>query len=328
MQLVWLFPGQGAQSVGMGKALVDSSAAAREVFARADRALGWSISRLCFEGPEGELMLTANTQPAILTVSLAAVAALREAYPGIAPSYAAGHSLGEYSALAAAGVLSLEDAVRLVHARGRAMQAAVAEGVGGMAAVIGGDRERVQALCEAAADGQVLSPANFNAPGQVVVAGHAEAIARAVGLAAARGLKAVPLKVSAPFHCTLMEPAALAVERELAKITLSPPRFPIVSNVDAAPNSDPQRIRLLLVQQVSSPVLWEPSVRRLVDLGATHALEIGPGQVLTGLGKRIAKTLPVLGVGDPGAVQKVAEFLPWSSFRTTFGLLANSDPAP
>jgi [acyl-carrier-protein] S-malonyltransferase len=281
----------------MGKELAESSPAAHEVFARADEALGWAISSLCFDGPESELALTAHTQPAILTVSLAVLAAIEEAYPGLVPAHAAGHSLGEYSALVAAGALSLEDAVRVVHARGRAMQAAVPEGTGGMAAIMGGDAEAVRALCAAAAEGEVLEPVNFNAPGQTVVAGHATAIARAVGLAGTRNLKGVPLKVSAPFHSSLMQPAALAVEQALAGISVSEPRFPVVSNVDAAPNSDQGRIPGLLIRQVDHPVLWEQSVRRLVELGATHALEIGPGEVLARLSKRIAKTLPVLSVG-------------------------------
>ncbi len=328
MELVFFFPGQGSQSVGMGKALAESSPAAREVFARADEALGWAVSRLCFDGPESELMLTAHTQPAILTVSLAVLGAIREAYPGLTPAYAAGHSLGEYSALVSADALSLEDAVRVVHARGRAMQQAVPEGTGGMAAVMGGDADAVRELCREAAQGEVLTPANFNAAGQVVIAGHATAIARAVGLAASRNLKAVPLKVSAPFHCSLMQPAAHAVERALAGISVAKPRFPIMTNVEATPNTDESRTPGLLVQQVDHPVLWEQSVRRLVELGATHALEIGPGKVLAGLTKRIAKTLPVLSVGEPADIRKVAEFLEWPSISPQFGCLANSDTSP
>jgi [acyl-carrier-protein] S-malonyltransferase len=328
VKLVFLFPGQGAQAVGMGKALAESSPAAREVFARADAALGWALSELCFEGPECELMLTARTQPAILAVSLAALGAIKEACLGIAPAFAAGHSLGEWSALVAAGAISLEDGLRAVEARGRAMQAAVPEGTGGMAAIMGGDREAVQALCDAAAEGEVLAPANFNAPGQVVIAGHAGAVARAVGLAGNHKLKAVPLKVSAPFHCALMKPAVRAVEEALARTGVFDLRFPVVSNVDASPNTDPGRVPGLLVRQVDSPVLWEQSVRRLVELGATHALEIGPGQVLSGLGKRIAKSLPVLSVGDPAGVRKIAEFLEWPSIRTSFGLLASPGAAP
>jgi [acyl-carrier-protein] S-malonyltransferase len=308
--LVWLFPGQGVQHVSMGSQWAQASAAAREVFARADAALGWSVSNLCFAGPERELTLTANAQPAILTTSLAVLAALRERYPKLVPAYAAGHSLGEYSALVAAGALSLEDAVRLVHTRGKAMQSAVPEGQGGMAAVMGGSPEVVAELCRETAQGEVLSPANYNAPGQIVVAGHAGAVGRLVEQAGHRKLKAVLLKVSAPFHCALMRPAAVALERALASIDFSPPTFPVVSNVEALPNREPSRWPELLVRQVDGPVLWEQSVRRLVELGAAQALEIGPGQVLAGLVKRIDKTLSVLSIGEPDALGKVAEFVP------------------
>jgi [acyl-carrier-protein] S-malonyltransferase len=293
----------------MGSQLAQVSAAARDVFARADRALGWSVSNLCFEGPERELTLTAHAQPAILTTSLAALAALRERYPELVPAFAAGHSLGEYSALVAAGALSLEDAVRLVHTRGQAMQSAVPEGQGGMAAVMGGDAELVAELCRQAAQGEVLSPANHNAPGQIVVAGHVGAVGRLVEQAAAHKLRAVLLKVSAPFHCALMRPAAIVLERALGKIRFSAASFPVMSNVEASANREASRWPELLVRQVDGPVLWEQSIRRLVELGAARALEIGPGQVLAGLVKRIDKTLRVLSIGEPDALGKVAEFV-------------------
>jgi [acyl-carrier-protein] S-malonyltransferase len=284
----------------MGKALAAASPAAREVFERADRALGFSISALCFEGPEDALTLTKHAQPAILTASIAALAALREARPELgAPSYAAGHSLGEYSALVAAGALAFEDAVKLVHLRGRAMQEAVPPGRGGMAAIMGGDPAAVSALCTEAAAGDVLSPANFNAPGQIVISGSAEAVARAVELAGAKKLKAIPLKVSAPFHCALMAPAAAVVREALAGIPIAPLAFPVVSNVEARPNSDPQRVPELLVRQIDGAVRFDESISLMAEAGVTRALEIGPGKVLAGLVKRIDKRISVTGCFEP-----------------------------
>jgi [acyl-carrier-protein] S-malonyltransferase len=308
--IAWLFPGQGTQEVGMGKALHDASPAAREVFARADEALGFSISKLCFEGPAPELTLTKHTQPAILTASIATLAAIREALPSLPlPSFAAGHSLGEYSALVASSALSLEDAVRLVHLRGRAMQEAVPEGAGAMAAILGGDRAAVEQLCKDAAEGEPLSPANFNAPGQVVISGAATAVKRASSLAAERKLKAIPLNVSAPFHCSLMEPAARAVEKALEGVTVDALAFPVVSNVEARPNSESARVAELLVRQIDGAVRWDESVTAMAEAGVTKALEIGPGKVLAGLVKRIDKRIQVLSVSDPDSVAKVAEFL-------------------
>lgn len=308
--LAWLFPGQGAQSVGMGSDIFDRSPAAREVLARADDALGEKLSRLILEGPEAELTLTANAQPAIVTVSLATLAALRERMPNLSPpAFAAGHSLGEYSALVAAGALDLEDAVRLVRARGKAMQEAVAAGAGAMAAVMGLERARVEALCGLAAHAEICSAANFNAPGQIVIAGDAAAVARASALVLAEKGKVVPLKVSAPFHCALMAPAARLVESKLAGVTLRAPRFPIVANFDASPNSDPARVRALLVRQVDAPVRWEESIRLVRARGVTKALEIGPGKVLAGLCKRIAKDLEVLSVCNAAALDKAGDFL-------------------
>ena len=307
MSTAWLFPGQGTQSVGMGKALAGASKAAREVFERADRALGFSISALCFEGPEDALTLTKHAQPAILTASIAALAALHEARPELAqPSYAAGHSLGEYSALVAAGALAFEDAVRLVHLRGRAMQDAVPEGRGAMAAIMGGDPESVSALCAEAAAGEVLSPANFNAPGQIVISGAAAAVARAVELAGARKLKAIPLKVSAPFHCALMAPAADVVRDALTKIEVSALKFPVISNVEARPNSDSSRVSELLVRQIDGAVRFHESIGVMAEAGVTQALEIGPGKVLAGLVKRIDKRISVTGCFEPDSFAAAA----------------------
>lgn len=310
MKIAWLFPGQGTQSVGMGKALCDAFQSARAVFERADDALGDHLSKLCFEGPDSELVLTANTQPAILTTSIAALEALREAQPDLPPpAFAAGHSLGEYSALVAAGALAFEDAVRLVRLRGQAMQDAVPEGHGAMAAILGGDEAAVRALCDDAREGDVLAPANFNAPGQIVIAGHAASVARARELAAARRLKAIPLNVSAPFHCSLMEPAARAVERALTTVAIRPLAFPVVTNVEALPNQDAGRVAKLLVRQVDGAVLWDRTVQFLSGQGVGLALEIGPGKVLAGLVRKIDKQLAVHGVADPDGVGKASAFL-------------------
>jgi [acyl-carrier-protein] S-malonyltransferase len=306
----WFFPGQGTQQVGMGKELYGSSAAAREVWERADDALGFSLKSLCFEGPEAELTLTKYAQPAIVTTSLAALAALREALPSLPlPACGAGHSLGEYSALVAAGALGFEDAVRLVHLRGQAMQEAVPEGLGGMAAILGGDVAAVTALCNDAAQGEVASPANFNAPGQIVISGHKTAVARAAALAGERKLKAIVLNVSAPFHCSLMAPAAARMKAALSEVTPGALAFPVLPNVEAEPNQDASRVAELLVKQVDSPVQWEQTVRAMAEAGVSRALEIGPGKVLAGLAKRIDKRVSVLSVGDAESVAKVAEFL-------------------
>ena len=301
--------------MGMGKDVLDASAAARDVLARSDRALGESLSRIILEGPEETLTLTANAQPAIVAVSCAILAAIRERVPDLAmPSYAAGHSLGEYSALVAAGALTLEDAVRLVRARGRAMQEAVPPGAGAMAAIMGLEPARLEAICETvtretAADGGVVSCANFNAPGQIVIAGSAAAVARASELANAEKGKAIPLKVSAPFHCALMAPAAKVVGEELSKVAISALAFPIVANVDAAANEDPARVKDLLVRQVTGSVRWEQAMGLMKERGVTHALEIGPGKVLAGLMKRCAKEIMVLSVSDAAALDGVAAFL-------------------
>jgi [acyl-carrier-protein] S-malonyltransferase len=310
VKIAWLFPGQGSQEVGMGKALAAASPAARASFDRADAALGAPISKLCFEGPIEELTLTANTQPALVAVSAALVAALRERWPETpAPAFAAGHSLGEYSALVAAGALDLEAAVQLCRLRGEAMQAAVPAGEGGMAAIMGMDAEGVIALCADAAGEDVLSPANFNSPGQIVIAGHARAVERARELCAARGGKLTLLKVSAPFHCALMRPAADRLGPALARTTVHPLAFPIVANVDGEPNADPGRVADLLIRQVDGPVQWVKIIERIAAEGVTKALEIGPGKVLANLAKRIDRRLKVFNVSDPESVEKADAFL-------------------
>lgn len=312
MKVAWFFPGQGAQSVGMGQKLFASSKAARAVFEAADRALGEPLSAMIFEGPEEALTRTANAQPAIVTTSIAVLEAVRERFPALpAPSFAAGHSLGEYSALVAANALSFDDAVRLVRARGRAMQEAVPEGVGAMAAIMGLDGAVLRTICAKAAEetGEVVSCANFNAPGQVVIAGTQKAVARASELASAEKGKAIPLKVSAPFHCALMAPAAKAVATELSAVTVGDFVFPVVANVDAEPNVSKERVKELLVAQVDGAVLWEQAVLRMKAEGVTHALELGPGKVLAGLVKRIAKDMKVLSVGDPESLESVGAFL-------------------
>jgi [acyl-carrier-protein] S-malonyltransferase len=294
----------------MGRELAAAFPEAAAVFERADQALGFSIRALCFDGPEAELTLTKHTQPAIVTTSIATLAAIRAAHPSLpAPAFAAGHSLGEYSALVAAEAFTLEDAVRTVHLRGRAMQDAVPEGEGGMAAIMGGDRAAVEALCAEAAQGDVVSPANFNAPGQIVISGHKRAVDRAAALAGSRKLKAIPLKVSAPFHCALMAPAARAVETALASLSLQAPRFPVVANVSALPNESSTEAKRLLVRQIDGPVLWEQTISLMAEAGVTHALEIGPGKVLAGLVKRIDKRIAVLSVGDADTIAKIPEFL-------------------
>ncbi|MDP9001482.1 MAG: ACP S-malonyltransferase [Myxococcota bacterium] len=310
MSIAWLFPGQGSQSVGMGKEVVAGSKAARAVFQRVDAVLGEPLSALIFDGPEAELTITSNAQPAIVATSCAILAAIHERVPGLPPpAFAAGHSLGEYSALVAAGALTFEDAVRVVRARGRAMQEAVPAGSGAMSAIMGIEPDRLGVLCVLAAQGEVVAPANLNGPGQIVIAGHAAAVARVGELVSAEGGRAFPLRVSAPFHCALMAPAARTVEAELARIAIATPRFPVVANFDARPNADAGRVKALLVGQVDGLVRWEDGMRAMAGAGVTHALEIGPGKVLAGLMKRIAKHVQVLSVGDMTSLDRVAGFL-------------------
>ena len=299
----FLFPGQGSQAVGMGQALAREFPEARAVFAAADDALGTSLSRLCFEGPESELVLTRNTQPAILTVSAVAHAV----YVARAPQadFVAGHSLGEYSALVAARSLSLPDAVRAVRERGTLMQEAVPAGTGAMAAVLGLEPEAVARVCAEAAGGEVVSAANFNSPEQTVIAGSTAAVERASAKLKDSGAKrVVPLPVSAPFHCALMEPVKARLAEVLARCTVSAPRMPVVTNVEAAPNADAARVVPLLLEQVSAPVRWLETIRFLHGAGVTRMVELGPGRVLSGLVKRIAKDVEVLNVEDPTSLGK------------------------
>ncbi len=295
----------------MGRDLYDGSSAARAVFDAADAALGFSLSKLCFEGPEDELRLTEKQQPAILTTSIAALRALEERL-SIRPAYVAGHSLGEYSALVAAGAIASDSAAALVNARGRFMQEAVPEGEGAMAAILGATPEIIRDACRAAAAeiGQVVSPANYNSPAQTVIAGAVAAVERAIALAKQAGAKkAVALPVSAPFHCALMQPAADKLASEMAQLSFSKPTVPIVTNVEAEPNDEAERIPALLEQQVTAPVRFNESVARLASLGVTHVLELGPGRVLSGLVARIDRGLSRSSASNLSEIAEVAEVL-------------------
>ena len=296
--IAFLFPGQGSQKVGMGKALADAHAICRETFAEADAALGFSLSQLCFDGPEDQLTLTEHQQPAILTVSVAAYRLVAQS--GLRASFVAGHSLGEYSANVAAGTLSFADAVRAVRNRGRYMQEAVPVGTGAMSAIIGLEAAVVAQACAEAANGDIVTPANMNGAGQVVIAGSKDAVARAGERAKALGARrVVPLAVSAPFHCQLMKPAEERLAPELRALTVHDPNPPVVANVDATPKRTGAEAVEALVAQVCSPVRWEDVVRRLASEGVTTYVEIGPGTVLSGMVRRIVKDATVANVGTP-----------------------------
>ena len=308
IKTAFLFPGQGSQSVGMGKDLADNFSVARETFEEADRALGFSISKLCFEGPEEELRKTVNTQPAILTVSVAALRVLQQA--GLSFDITAGHSLGEYSALVAAGVLEFADAVRLVNKRGQFMQEAVPLGEGAMAAVMGMEREKVVEICaEVEKEAGAVQAVNFNCPGQIVSAGKTAAVEKAAAALKAAGAKrAILLPVSAPFHSTLLQPAAEKLASELDQVSFHEPKSPVVANVTGKISTNSAEIKQLLVTQAANPVLWEDCVATVAAYGATVSVEIGPGKVLTGFTKKIAPEIATLNVEDMESLQKTLDY--------------------
>ena len=315
-KLAFLFPGQASQYPGMGRTLHDQVAVARSVFEEADKALGFSISNSCFEGTEEHLRLTPITQPAILTVSVAAFRALEER--GVTPDFVAGHSLGEYSALVAAGGLDFADAVRLVHHRGEYMQEAVPAGEGAMAAILGLAPALVAEICKKASDGQVISAANLNSPEQTVISGRAEAVKRAVEIASQNGAKrAVMLAVSAPFHCELMMPAQVRLEKDLRATKFHNLRFPLITNVEAEAVTTGEEAREALVKQVCLPVHWEDSIRQMVELGVNTFIEVGPGRVLSGLLRQIDRSVRCFNVEDPASIESMLEKLAQARAETT-----------
>jgi len=301
----FLFPGQGSQYVGMGRELFENFSVARQIFEEANDALHFSVSDLCFKGPEEALRLTENTQPAVLTTSVAALRVL-QAEKGYAPQFAAGHSLGEYSALVASEALAFSQAVKIVRLRGKFMQEAVPVGEGAMAAVLGMEREQVEKLCEEISSGEVLTPANFNSPGQIVIAGHSKAVERAIERIKRDGKKAVLLPVSAPFHSPLMKPAAERLEKALEEISVNDLKIPVVTNVEAEANTSKDRVKELLVAQVSSPVRWEESMRKMIEKGVEQIVEVGPGKVLSGLMKRIDSRVETKNIEDLKTLKSIA----------------------
>jgi [acyl-carrier-protein] S-malonyltransferase len=306
-EVAFIFPGQGSQHVGMGKELADNFKIARETFQEADETLGFSISSLCFNGPEEDLKLTSNTQPAILTASIAALRVL-SSETGIHPVLLAGHSLGEYSSLTAANAMSFSDVVRTVRLRGKFMQEAVPAGEGAMAAILGLEADEVEDICRQAAQGEVVSPANFNSSWQIVISGHAEAVSRAVELALERGAKkAIMLAVSAPFHCSLMKPAAEKLKEALQDIPVYDIHTPVISNADAQPYPSKGKIKDLLVKQVNHPVRWEESMREMVSENIKTVIEIGPGKVLTGLMRRITREVKTLNMENLEGLKEISQ---------------------
>ncbi len=305
-KIAFIFPGQGSQAVGMGKDLVEKYPIARQTFDEADEALGYGLSQLCFEGPEEQLRLTEVTQPAVLTVSIAALRVLEGRIPK--PSFVAGHSLGEYSAHVASGTMTFADAVRTVRNRGKYMQEAVPVGVGAMAAILGMDLEKVALVCRDAAQGEVCSPANINSPEQIVISGNTAAVERGAKLADERGAKrAKLLPVSAPFHCSLMKPAQDRLEMDLNALKMQKPVYPVVCNVEASLVNDELRARTTLVGQVTGSVKWDQSMRRLIGEGVQIVVEIGPGKVLCGLMRQIDRSKTCLNVGDEVSLTKALE---------------------
>jgi [acyl-carrier-protein] S-malonyltransferase len=304
-KVAFIFPGQGSQYVGMGKEFFENFRQARDVFQEADDVLHLPISSLCFQGPEEALKLTENTQPAVLTTSIAVLRVL-QAEKGVVPRLSAGHSLGEYSALVVSGALAFADAVQIVRLRGRFMQEAVPVGEGAMAAILGMERGQVEKLCEEAAQGEVLTPANFNCPGQIVIAGHAKAIERAMERVKREGKKAVFLPVSAPFHSPLMKPAGERLEKALEGIPIQDLKIPVVTNVEAEINQSKERVKELLVNQVWSPVRWEESMQKISGDGIEQTLEIGPGKVLSGLMKRINSKVETKNIEDIQTLKKIS----------------------